>query len=156
MSRSAEREPRVPPRWFVTTFWSAHRALFRATRGHVGLWAPGGKRGWGALRLTTTGRRSGRPRSVILGYLPDGPNLVGLAMNGWGEGHPAWWLNLEAHPDATVEVRGAPPRTVRARRAEGDEAARLWEQWKAVDVDLDEYAERRRTETPVVVFEPLV
>jgi len=48
------------------------------------------------MRLTTTGRRSGQNRSVILGYIEDGPKLVTLAMNGWGEGEPAWWLNLQA------------------------------------------------------------
>jgi F420H(2)-dependent quinone reductase len=53
---------------------------------------------WGALRLTTIGRKSGHQRSVIIGYLEDGPNLVALAMNGWEEGYPSWWLNLEAHP----------------------------------------------------------
>src|SRR5262245_1180849 len=43
-------------------------------------------------------------RSVILGYVEDGPNLVTMAMNGWADGEPAWWLNLQAHPDATVLV----------------------------------------------------
>ena len=51
----------------------------------------------GALRLTTIGRKSGQERSVILGYLEDGPDLITLAMNGWDEGHPSWWLNLETH-----------------------------------------------------------
>ena len=47
--------------------------------------------------------RDGRQeRSVIIGYLEDGPNLVALAMNGWDEGRPAWWLNLEAHPEAVI------------------------------------------------------
>jgi deazaflavin-dependent oxidoreductase (nitroreductase family) len=106
------------------------------------------------MRLTTTGRRSGRERSVIVGYIEDGPNLVVLAMNGWDEGHPAWWLNLEADPDATVRLDGQQPRRVRARRATGDERERLWQRWAAIDEGLDAYAARRRTETPVVVLEP--
>ena len=105
---------RVPPRWFVTTAWKVHRALYRATHGRRGLWTPANRRGWGALRLSTVGRRSGRTRSVIVGYLEDGPNLVLLAMNGWGEGEPAWLLNLRASPTATVDVADGPPRNVSA------------------------------------------
>ena len=56
------------------------------------------------MRLTTVGRHSGKTRSVILGYYEDGPNLVTMAMNGWKDAEPAWWLNLQAHPDATVEL----------------------------------------------------
>jgi deazaflavin-dependent oxidoreductase (nitroreductase family) len=57
------------------------------------------------MRLTTIGRRTGNQRSVILAYLQDGANLVTLAMNGWAEPEPAWWLNLQAHPNATVELK---------------------------------------------------
>jgi F420H(2)-dependent quinone reductase len=62
----------------------------------------------GTLRLTTIGR-TGRHRSVILGYIEDGPNLVTMAMNGWGEAEPAWWLNLQANLDATVDGRRVLP-----------------------------------------------
>jgi deazaflavin-dependent oxidoreductase (nitroreductase family) len=91
---------------------------------------------------------------VIIGYLEDGPDLVALAMNGWDEGHPAWWLNLEAHPDAVVQLAGQEPRAVRVRPAEGEERERLWRRWAAVNPDLDAYAGRRSTRTPVVVLEP--
>jgi F420H(2)-dependent quinone reductase len=119
------------------------------------LWTPSNKRGWGALRLTTTGRKSGQERSVIIGYVEDGPNLVGIAMNGWDEGHPSWWLNLAAHPDAVVRLTGRAPRRVRGRAALGEERDRLWQRWVTVDPKLDAYASRRSTETPVVVLEPL-
>jgi F420H(2)-dependent quinone reductase len=82
----------VPPSWFVHTAWRVHRALYRLSGGRF-LWTTSSKRGWGALRLTTMGRKSGQERSVIIGYLEDGPNLVAIAMNGWDEGHPSWWLN---------------------------------------------------------------
>ena len=87
----------MPPPWFVHTAWRVHRALYRLSGGRF-LWTTSNKRGWGALRLTTIGRKSGQERSVIIGYLEDGPNLVALAMNGWDEGHPAWWLNLAGAP----------------------------------------------------------
>jgi deazaflavin-dependent oxidoreductase (nitroreductase family) len=153
MSTGSTRPPRVPPPWFVHAAWRAHRALHRLSGGRF-LWTPSNKRGWGALRLTTVGRRSGQPRSVIIGYLEDGSDLVAIAMNGWDEGHPAWWLNLEAHPDAEVRLAGQEPRRVRAREATGDERDRLWQRWATINQDLDAYAGRRSTVTPVVVLEP--
>ena len=146
---------RLPPRWFITTFWHGHRLMVRASRGRRGLWSPRpGK--WGALRLTATGRRSGEPRSVILGYYEDGPNLVSMAMNGWGAPEPAWWLNLQANPEALVELAGGIRREVRGRAAAGEERDRLWQRWRELDKDLDDYAARRPQETAVVVLEPRV
>lgn len=152
MSGERGQGPRIPPRWFVRLAWSVHRALYRVTRGRVGLWPPRANR-WGALRLTTTGRRSGRARSVIIAYLEDGSNLIAMAMNGWADGEPAWWLNLQAHPDAIVELRGG-RRTVRARGADGDERSRLWARWRELNKDLDGYAALRSSETAVVILEP--
>ena len=102
MSNAATRSPRLPPRWFVHTAWRVHRALYRLSGGRF-LWTTSNKRGWGALSLTTIGRKSGQERSVIIGYLEEGPNLITIAMNGWDEGHPSWWLNLEAQPDAVKQ-----------------------------------------------------
>ena len=146
------RTPPLPPRWFIRLAWSVHRGLYRASGGRVVLRRPRGKRG-GMLRLTTTGRRSGRERGVILGYIEDGPNLVTLAMNGWGAGEPAWWLNLQAHPEAAVDLAGG-HRQVRARAATGDERSRLWARWGEFEANLDAYAARRPSQTAVVVLEP--
>ena len=99
---------RLPPRWFVVTFWHVHRRIVRASGGRKGLWPPRPGR-WGALRLTTRGRRSSKPRSVILGYYEDGDNLVSMAMNGWGAPEPAWWLNLQARPEAVWSHLPAKP-----------------------------------------------
>ena len=106
------------------------------------------------MRLTTVGRRSGKERSVILGYYEDGPNVVTMAMNGWAESEPAWWLNLQAHPDATVELPGG-SRAIRGRAAEGDEHERLWARWREMGDDVDGYATRRPSGTAVVVLEPI-
>ena len=147
------QEAHLPPRWFVVSFWHAHRGMVRASRGKRGLWRPRlGK--WGALRLTTTGRRSGEPRRVILGYYEDGGNLVSMAMNGWGAAEPAWWLNLQSHPEAVVELAGGIRRAVLGRAAVGEERERLWERWRELDENLDAYASRRPRETAVVVLEP--
>ncbi|HEY5143252.1 MAG TPA: nitroreductase/quinone reductase family protein [Solirubrobacteraceae bacterium] len=105
------------------------------------------------MRLTTIGRRTGRERPVIVGYFEDGRDLVALAMNGWGDGEPGWWLNLQAHPEVRADLADG-PRLVRARAARGEERERLWERWRQIDKGLDAYATRRSMETAVVILEP--
>jgi hypothetical protein len=128
------RPAKLPPAWFKHAFWRVHRALNRVSGGRF-LWTERSRRGWGAMRLTTVGRRSGRNRTVIVGYLEDGSDL-------------------EAHPDAVVQLSHQRPRPVRARRAVGEERERLWQRWATVDQDLDQYAAMRTNDTPIVVFEP--
>ena len=152
MSFDRKQQARLPPRWFVRLAWSTHRGLYRVTGGRVGLWRPKASR-WGTVHLTTTGRRTGQERSVILGYFEDGPNLVTMAMNGWADDEPAWWLNLQAHPDASVDLADG-RHTVRAREAEGEERSRLWDRWREMDTKLDAYAALRSRETAVVILEP--
>ncbi len=152
MSDKRKKRVRVPPRWFIRSAWSTHRALYRVTGGRVGLWRPKpGK--WGTMRLTTTGRRTGQERSVMLGYFEDGPDVVTMAMNGWADGEPAWWLNLQAHPEASIDLAGD-QRAVRGRAAVGEERERLWARWGEIDKDLDAYAALRSSETAVVILEP--
>ena len=133
-------------------FWFSHRRLYRLTGGRVGLWRPK-PNGWGAMRVNTVGRRTGVERSVMVGYFEDGPNLVTLAMNGWGDGEPAWWLNLQAHPVVRVDLRDG-SRTVAARTAHGEERERLWARWREIDKNLDAEAALRSEETAVVILEP--
>ncbi len=144
---------RLPPRWFIRTAWVAHRALYRVTGGGKGLRPPTAGQ-YGLMRLRTVGRHTGAERTAILGYFEDGPNLVTMAMNGWADPEPAWWLNLLAHPDVTVDL---PLVTcaVRGRAADPDERPRLWARWAAYDKGLDAYAARRSRETAVVILEPL-
>jgi len=152
VSLERKRAPSLPPRWFVRLAWVVHRAIHRLTGGRRGLWAPKpGK--WGAMRLTTVGRRSGKTRSAILGYYEDGPNLVTLAMNGWADPEPAWWLNLQTNPDVTVDlVDGS--RRVHGRAAEAEERERLWARWGEFGDDYEGYAALRSRQTAVVVLEP--
>jgi len=126
--------------------------MYRVSGGKRGLWPPKGRK-WGTMALTTTGRRTGQDRSVIIGYFEDGPNLVTLAMNGWADPEPAWWLNAQAHPEASVVLVDG-RRAVRVRAAEGEERSRLWSRWREMDRRLDAYAARRSRETAVVVLEP--
>jgi deazaflavin-dependent oxidoreductase (nitroreductase family) len=147
------KSPWLPPRWVIRSAWALHRGIYRGSGGRLGLSRPRGDK-YGTLRLTTTGRRTGLERGVIVGYFDDGPNYVTMAMNGWGDPEPAWWLNLKAHPEARIDLGGGPIQ-VRARAATGDERARLWDRWRVIDKGLDGYAARRSRETAVVVLEPL-
>ena len=106
MTAEGAQSVRIPPRLFVRTAWLLHRALLRFSGGRFGLSRPEAGRKFGMLRLSTVGRRSGQPRMTMIGYYPDGENLVTLAMNGWADAEPAWWLNLQAHPAATVQLTG--------------------------------------------------
>lgn len=153
MATDTSKPPKNPPAWFIHFFWKAHRGLHKLSGGRF-LWTPEGKKGWGAMRLTTTGRKSGKERTVIVGYLEEGPDLAVVAMNGWDEGDPAWWLNLQAHPDAVVQLKGQDPRPVRARKAAGEEHDRLWQRWLDIEESEQYFADQRATETPVIVFEP--
>jgi len=156
MTVAREQAPRTPPRIVVRTFWLLHRAAFRITGGRFGLAQPEAGSKFGMLRLTSVGRRSGQPRVAIVGYFEDGQSLVTLAMNGWGDKEPAWWLNLQTRPDTAVQLPGE-TRAVRARAASGDERDRLWARFADFPGwgdDIDGLADRRPRPTTVVVFEP--
>ncbi len=114
----------LPPRWVIRSAWAAHRGLLRATGDRVGLTrpTPGGR--FGMLRLRTTGGRTGQERAVVVGYVEDGDRLVTLAMNGWDAADPAWWLNLQACPEASVDLVDGSRRVV-AREADGEERDHL-------------------------------
>jgi F420H(2)-dependent quinone reductase len=147
-----EQSPRLPPRWFIRTFWVVQRALYSVTRGRLGLRTATADH-QGMMRLRTVGRRSGEERKAILAYFEDGPDLVTMAMNGWADPEPAWWLNLQAHPDNVVDLADG-PRAVHARAADKAERPRLWARWAAYDKGLDGYAARRSRETAVVILSP--
>jgi deazaflavin-dependent oxidoreductase (nitroreductase family) len=146
------KSPFLPPRWFIRFAWIVHRAIYTITGGRRGLRPPTPKT-YGLMRIHTIGRKSGEARTAILGYFEDGPNLFTMAMNGWGEPEPAWWLNLQANPDATLDLPDG-SRTVTARAAEGAERSRLWAEMARLEPNLDAYARRRPGETAVVVFGP--
>ena len=148
------RRPFLPPRWFVRGAWATHKAMLRVTNDKVGLRpvAPGR---CGMMRLVTTGRRSGERRAVVLCYIEDGDRLVTLAMNGWAPADPGWWLNLQAAPEATVDLAGG-SREVVAHRATGADRDRLWAAMHGYEGygDLDAFSARRGRETAVVVLAP--
>lgn len=131
-------------------FGAEHVRVYRETGGERGYtWRRGSK----ILLLTTTGRTSGEPRTTPLIHVADGDRWVIIASNGGAADDPAWFKNLTAAPDATVEVK-ADTVPVTATIAEGDERARLWAQMNEVWPDYDVYQAKTDREIPVVVLTP--
>ena len=128
---------------------AVHTRLYRATRGLVGHRAAG----LASLLLTTTGRRSGAARTVALTYVPDGDDYVVVASHGGADRHPAWWLNLQARPDAVVQV-GAARVPIVAHAALPDERRRLWPKLTAANPFYTRYEELTARSIPVVVLRP--
>ena len=155
MTAELERKPVIVPRWIVKAIWKSHRAAYALTGGRFGLRAATDER-WGMLRLTTVGRRTGQKRVAIVGFIHDGPNLATPAMNGWADPEPAWWLNLQSNPVATVELPSGEIRRVRAHAAAPDDRGRLWDRFLALGsaAFTNESAALRSRETAIVVLEP--
>jgi deazaflavin-dependent oxidoreductase (nitroreductase family) len=120
----------------------------------------GGRLGWTAqdmpvLELTTTGRKSGQPRSVMLtSPLQEGAALIVVASRGGDDQSPSWYLNLRDHPDVRVRLQGGPSQPMRARIADPAERERLW---PLVTADHGNYAGYQTKTTrviPLVFLEP--
>lgn len=138
----------MKPGWLVRLFWRIHPLLYRRSGGRIG----GRLRGLPVLLLTTTGRRSGQPRTKALMYLPHGDALVVIASNLGAAQHPHWWLNLRADSRALVQV-GAERFAVRAREAEGEAREAIWRALVARQPAYDEYRGQTTRRIPVVVLE---
>jgi len=126
-----------------------HRLLLQSPLGPYLSRTPMGR----FLVLHTTGRRSGQPRQTPLSYTKDGDAYVVIASDGGSPRHPDWYLNLEDHPDAEVEVGGR-RRPVRAETVSGDERDRLWGQAVRSFGGYAAYQTRTDREIPVVRLVP--
>jgi F420H(2)-dependent quinone reductase len=140
----------TPPRPILRLGWAFHKLFFRMTGGRLGTEQAGN--GLGTLFLQTTGRRSGAVRRNALFYVQDGPNRVVVASNAGADVDPAWWLNLQATPAATIEV-GRERLAVLARLASADEEARLWPRLVAANPEYAAYRERTSRPISVVILE---
>jgi deazaflavin-dependent oxidoreductase (nitroreductase family) len=140
------------PRALTTRFTRVHAAVLRASRGRLRRSRLLGG-GQPVLSLTTTGRKSGEPRSTIVAYLEDGDTYVVFGANLGGERDPAWSLNLGANPHAAIHVDGR-RLDVSATRASGDEAQRLWAAYAARLPSVDTFAAIAEREIPIWVLRP--
>lgn len=121
--------------------------LYRASGGRIG-----GKVGKGpVLLLTTTGRKSGEKRTAPVLYLEDDGRLSVINTNAGNTRLPAWSLNLDANPEAEVQVRGKKI-AVRARAAEGEERAELWRKHNQQYAGFDDYEEILPDDRPITVY----
>jgi deazaflavin-dependent oxidoreductase (nitroreductase family) len=130
----------------------AHRALLKLSFGKVG---------WSAMKmpvleLTTTGRKSGQPRSVMLTTpLQEGSSLVVVASRGGDDTHPAWFLNLRDDPEVTVALGGGAAVPMHARIVGAEERARLWPLIVADHTNYAGYQTKTDREIPLVLLEPV-
>jgi len=104
------------------------------------------------LLLTSTGRKSGEPRTAPVVYLADGARLIVIGSNAGNPRSPAWSHNLKAKPDAEVEV-GRERRQVRARIAEGEERVELWRKANEQYAGFDHYKEKTDRDIALFVLE---
>jgi proline iminopeptidase len=130
-------------------FGDEHVRRYRETGGKVGhVWRNGST----ILLLTTKGRTTGEKRTVPLIYVTDGPRFAIIASKGGAPEDPGWYKNLDKNPEVELQVKdevfGA-----HARKAQGDERARLWKKANEAWPDYDAYAKRTPREIPVVVLE---
>ena len=139
--------------------WIAeHIALYRSDPEKAHMWDStplGGPGLLPTLLLTTTGRRSGEPRALPLIYGEHGDAYVIIASKGGAPDHPLWYENLVAKPECEVQV-ATKTLSARARVAEGDERATLWQQMAKIYPPYDDYqASAKDREIPVVVLDPI-
>jgi deazaflavin-dependent oxidoreductase (nitroreductase family) len=128
-----------------------HTLAYRASGGRVGRFVPGLGR---ILLLEHVGARSGRTRTAPLIYFPDGDDVVIVGSKGGFPKHPAWFHNLMAHPEVTVQI-GGERRRVRARLASPEERRRLWPRAVETYRGYADYQRRSKgRKLPLVVLEP--
>jgi len=127
-----------------------HAQVYRLTNGMIGHRFPGVPP---TLLLDHVGAKSGVKRTTPLVYTDDAPDLVLVASKGGHPRNPAWFHNLRAHPDTTVQI-GSERRPVRARIATAEERDRLWP--KVVDTysGYQDYQDRTTRQIPLVILEP--
>lgn len=130
------------------TDWVAeHIRTYVETNGESHLY-----QGWPTLLLTTRGRKSGKLRRTALIYAQDGDRYLLVASNAGAPHHPAWYLNLAAHPEVTVQVRSE-TFPARARTATEEEKRLLWERTTAVFPLYDTYQAKASRDIPLVIVE---
>src|SRR3954447_23911736 len=135
----------------LKTVNTLHRVVVKLTGGRVG-WKAGGMP---VVELTTTGRKSGAPRTVMLtSPIQDGESIVVVASRGGDPQHPAWFLNLRDEPKVEVAFKGGAKRPMLARVATAEERAALWPRVVAGYKGYANYQTKTDREIPLVYLEP--
>jgi deazaflavin-dependent oxidoreductase (nitroreductase family) len=141
----------MPSDLFLKSANTMHRMLLKVSGGRLG-WTAGSMP---VIQLTTTGRKTGQPRTVMLtSPHQDGDTMVLVASRGGDDHHPAWFLNLRDNSQVEVETEGRPKRTMTARIADADERAELWPGIVETYSGYGDYQKRTDREIPLVLLEP--
>ncbi|GAA1675242.1 nitroreductase/quinone reductase family protein [Fodinicola feengrottensis] len=141
----------MPSDFTLKTMNAVHRGFLKLS---------GGRSGWRVanmpvLELTTTGRKSGQQRSVMLtSPLQEGDTIVIVASRGGDDTHPAWFLNLRDNPEVKVAYKGKPAEPMHARIADAQERGRLWPLVVADHKNYADYQTKTKREIPLVLLEP--
>ena len=135
--------------WVLRVIGGLHTRVYRLSGGRRG----GSMQKAPVLLLTTTGRKSGKPRTQPLLYTRDGEAYAVIASKGGAPAHPLWYLNLKANPVAEITV-GSETLEVHARDAEGEERDRIWRALAELYSGYDKYEQKTTRRIPVVVLEP--
>ncbi|MFM7126527.1 MAG: nitroreductase/quinone reductase family protein [Actinomycetota bacterium] len=139
----------MPADFALKAMNAVHRTILTLTRNRIG-WRAGGMP---VLELTTTGRHSGQPRSVMLtSPVQEHGTWVIVASRGGDDRHPAWFLNLQANPRVNVRLEGGPARDMTARIATGDERQRLWSAVVGTYPHYGTYQNKTQREIPLVIL----
>jgi deazaflavin-dependent oxidoreductase (nitroreductase family) len=146
---STEKDLSGPARLALKLGSGAHAGVYRATGGK--LFGRMGKSP--ILLLNTVGRKTGRKRTSPLLYVMDGEDFVIIASKGGAPNDPAWYLNLKANPDATVEVGDREVR-VRAEEVDSEVKVRLWQKMVEMYPTYDHYETKTKREIPLLVLHP--
>lgn len=134
----------------LTLLGEGHVRAYRETDGETGyLW-----NGAPILLMTSTGRKSGEPRTIPIIFTQYGESWVIMASKGGAPKHPAWYLNVQEDPDVEVQVK-ADMWTARARTAGGDEREAIWAEALKVWPSYAIYQQRTERQIPVVVLDPV-
>jgi len=141
----------MPTDLTLKTMNTIHRAVLKLSAGKIG-WRAGGMP---VLELTTTGRKSGEPRAVMLtSPIQENDAIVIVASRGGDDHHPAWYLNLRDDPDVEVAFAGKPKQPMRARLATPEERGSLWPRVAATYKGYRNYQTKTDREIPLVLLEP--
>jgi deazaflavin-dependent oxidoreductase (nitroreductase family) len=135
---------------WINRAFKLHVGMYRATRGVIGHKFPGAPP---MLLLEHVGAKSGTKRTTPLAYVPDGENVILVASKGGHPTNPAWYHNLVANPDTTVQV-GSEHRKVRARVATPKERERLWPKAVSYNKGYEGYQRKTTRQIPLVILEP--
>ncbi|HEX5699737.1 MAG TPA: nitroreductase family deazaflavin-dependent oxidoreductase [Rubrobacter sp.] len=148
--RTTEKDLSGPARLALKLGSGAHAGVYRATGGK--LFGRMGKSP--ILLLSTVGRKSGKKRTSPLLYAMDGEDFIIIASKGGAATHPAWYLNLKANPEATVEIGDLEVR-VEAEVSDPEDKARLWQKMVEMYPAYDDYQRKTEREIPLLVLRPV-